>query len=301
MTMKDLIRRSRYGGAALVAFLLWFPAAVGAVPIVFSVGGNNTAASIQSTVDNFRTLLGDPNNANSPGPLTSGRREINWDGGGATDGTPAITPFLVFQNTRGGRFTTPGSGLTQTPISGGTVDIAPLLPSVQGSLADINPTYATAFSTFSPLRLFVPLDSNVTDALFFVPGTNGAVPATVSGFGAVFVDVDLPDSSHLDFFDIQGNSLGSFNVPPGLVPDASLSFLGVSFTSERIGRVRITSGSVALGPNDNPTGGVDVVVMDDFLYAEPQAIPEPSTLVLVGFGMIVLAGLARKRLFRKKM
>ena len=34
------------------------------------------------TVDAFRTALGDPNNGNNPGPLASGRREINWDGGG---------------------------------------------------------------------------------------------------------------------------------------------------------------------------------------------------------------------------
>jgi hypothetical protein len=43
--------------------------------------------------------------------------------------------------------------------------------------------------------LFTPVGSNITDALFFVPGTNGAVPATVTGFGAVFTDVDQPDGS----------------------------------------------------------------------------------------------------------
>ena len=303
MTMKDWIRCSRYcGTAALFALLLSFPATVGAVPILFSVGGNGTTASIQSTVDAFRAALGDPNNANNPGPLGSGRREINWDGGGDPNGTAAITPFLVFQNTRGGTFTTPGSGLTQTPISGGTVDIAPLLPGLQGSLAAINPTYATTFSTFSPVRLFVPLDSNITDALFFLPGTNGSSPATVSGFGVVFTDVDLPASSHLDFFDVQGSSLGSFNVPIGTVSNGSLSFLGIAFNAgERVGRVRITSGNTALGPNDNPLAGVDVVAMDDFLYAEPSKIAEPSTLVLLGFGMIVLSALARKRLSRKKM
>jgi PEP-CTERM motif len=294
--MKDLIRRSRYGGTALLGFLLWFPVPADAVPSVFSVGGNNTPASIQGTVDAFRAALGDPNNANNPGPLPGGRREINWDGGGATDGTPAITPFLVFQNLRGGTFTTPGSGLTQTPISGGTVDIAPLLPGLQGSLADINPTYATTFSTFSPVRLFVPLDSNITDAFFFLPGTNGGTPATVSGFGAVFTDVDTAGLTTLQFFDVNNQSLGIFPAPIGTVPDGSLSFLGVTFTTEEIARVRITTGNAPLGPNDNPAGGVEVVAMDDFLYAEPQqAIPEASTLVLMGFGMIGLAALARKR------
>ena len=49
-------------------------------PAVFQAAGP-TAASIQSTVDAFRAALGDPNNGNNPGPLSSGRREINWDGG----------------------------------------------------------------------------------------------------------------------------------------------------------------------------------------------------------------------------
>jgi hypothetical protein len=35
--------------------------------------------------------------------------------------------------------------------------------------------------------------------------------------------------------------------------------------------------------------------MDDFLYSEPQSLPEASTLVLMGLGMIGLAALARKR------
>jgi hypothetical protein len=76
-------------------------------PIIFQAAGP-TANSIQSTVDEFRAALGDPNNANNPGPLTSGRREINWDGGGPpVDTTTApVTPFNMFLNTRGGQFTT---------------------------------------------------------------------------------------------------------------------------------------------------------------------------------------------------
>ena len=89
-------------------------------PAVFQAAGP-TAASIQSTVDAFRAALGDPNNGNNPGPLSSGRREINWDGGNPTimDTTPPVTPFDVFLNTRGAQFTTPGVGLSQAPPSGG--------------------------------------------------------------------------------------------------------------------------------------------------------------------------------------
>jgi hypothetical protein len=55
---------------------------------------------------------------------------------------------------------------------------------------------------------------------------------------------------------------------------------------ERVFRVRIRSGDVALGPNDNPAGG-DVVAMDDFIYGEPQnatagCTTDASSLCLLG-------------------
>jgi hypothetical protein len=42
------------------------------------------------------------------------------------------------------------------------------------------------------------------------------------------------------------------------------------FDETRIARVRITSGDVAPGPNDDRKH--DIVVMDDFIYGEPQAL-----------------------------
>jgi hypothetical protein len=263
-------------------------------PIVFSQSGNADPTSIQATVDAFRAALGNPNNGNAPGPLTSGRREINWDGGGGVDATtPPVTPFNVFLNTRGAQFVTSGSGLSQAPPSGGPDG------GIAGALVGNNPTYGTTFGTFSPLRLFVPVGSNVTDGAFFLPGTNGTVPATVSGFGAVFTDVDLADTTQIQYFDAGGNQLFSTSVAPGQVADASLSFLGVFFNEgEQVGSVRITTGTNALGPNDDPVGGIDVVAMDDFLYGEPAAlaVPEPSMLGLLALaGLGLLCASARRR------
>jgi len=244
-------------------------------PAVFQAAGPN-AASIQSVVDAYRAALGNPNNGNA-GSLLTGHREINWDGAGGVDTstTPPANPFNVFLNTRGSQFTTPGVGFSQAPPSGGA----------QGGLAVLfnNPSYATIFRPFSNFRLFTPVGSNITDALFFVPGSGGSIPASVSGFGAVFTDVDQPDGSGpgekhgnrgastlVEFFGANGELLFSSFVPasPG---DGNLSFFGVVFNDARITRVRITTGDTAPGPDDDRKN--DIVMMDDFIYGEPHALP----------------------------
>ena len=244
-------------------------------PVLFQSSGAN-AASIQAAVDAFRAALGDPNNGNGPGPLAAGRREINWDGGGATTtAASANNVFTVFQTSRGGTFTTPGTNFVQAVLT----DLPPA--------PDNNPTYATTFSTFSPQRIFTPLGSNVTDATFSIPGSP-TTAAGVSAFGVVFSDVDDDSATTIDFFGVGGVPLFSKAAMPG-----TLSFLGVQFNAgELITKATITTGNTALGPDDAP--GVDVVVMDDFLYAEPQAVPEPSTLSLLAVGAFV-AGVARRR------
>ena len=237
-------------------------------PAVFQAAGTNVA-SIQSTVDAFRARLGDPNNLNNPGPLKNGRREINWDGGNpdVLDTTAPVTPFNVFLNTRGSQFTTPGLGLSQGPPAGGP----------QGGLAVLfgNPTYGKIFTTFSPSRLFTPVGSNITEAVFFIPGTNGTVPAKVRGFGAVFTDIDQqadgnPNhkaSTLIEYLDKDSRILFSSSVPasPG---SGNLSFFGIVFSDARIAAVRIQAGNVAPGPTDN--NNHDIVMMDDFIYGEPQ-------------------------------
>ena len=213
-------------------------------------------------MDQFRAGLGGVNNGNAPGPLAGGRREINWDGGGSTATSPGPTPFDVFLNTRGGRFITPGSGFVQAPASG--------LANLFGQQA-----YATIFKAFSPVRLFSPIGSNVTDAVFFIPGGTG-IPATTRGFGVVFTDIDRPDGSFADrsrpstlieYFGANGELLFS-GIAPASPGDGNLSFFGIVFDDARIARVRITAGEI---PGAEDRKDLDVVMMDDFLYGEPQA------------------------------
>jgi hypothetical protein len=235
-------------------------------PIVFQAAGPN-AASIQSTVDQFRAALGGVNNLNAPGPLDGGRREINWDGGGSTATSPAPTPFAGFLVTRGALFTTPGTGFLQAPVEG--------LASTFG-----NPTFLTQFQAFSPVRLFTPVDHGVTDVHFFLPGGGNIVAAT-NGFGAVFSDIDQPDgfsgqyglrsaSVFLRYYDKHNNLLYTSVVPPS-PGNASLSFFGAVFSDARVARVRIVTGDVPLSNRDE-TPRADMVVMDDFIFGEPKSL-----------------------------
>lgn len=269
--------------------LLWVAVAFGlmlsprpalASAITLSAAGA-TIGSITPTVDAFRAAIGGLNNMNAAGPLTGGRREINWDGGGGvTTTTPGGTPFNGFLQTRGASFTTPGTGFVQATPGG--------LDSFFGRGDGL---YDLSFDAFSLERVFTAVSSNIFDTTFFVPGTNGAIPAGVSAFGAVFLDVDTANASSLEFFSLTGASLGTFFVPAA-VGNNTFSFLGVRFDAgEFIGRVRITTGNLAL---DSGSTSGDQVVVDDFIFAEPVAAPEPSSLALLITGASVLAWRVRR-------
>jgi hypothetical protein len=266
-----------------LAWVAWVAPASAITFTLFSDSGPNVA-SITDTVDAFRAALGNPNNGNNPG-LPSGRREINWDGGGppVINGTAPVTPFTTFQDTRGATFTTPGTGLTQAAVTGGTL-----------SLNLINPQYATLFAPFSPNRLFAPIGSNIIDAVFSIPGTGGTTPAGVIGFGAVFSDVDLPGTSIA--FTTTAGAIGPLAVPT-FSGDQTFSFLGILLAPGEglITSLRIVLGTTALGPSESAS--VDLVVADDFLYGEPRVVPLPTALPLfaTGLGVLGLLGWRRKK------
>ncbi len=236
-------------------------------------------ASIAAVVDQFRADVGGANNGVG-GTFTSGRREINWDGVPDSFSAPNNLPanFFNTNSARGVVFSTPGSGFQVSAKSGN-----PTVTALR--FGNINPSYLFDFQTFSPERLFTALGSNITDVVFFLPGTSTL--AFTNGFGVVFTDVDSATSTTLQFFDQTGNSLGTFAAPALLPGSQNLSFLGVSFNAgERVARVRITSGNVALGPDDAPLD-TDVVAMDDFIYGEPQrllanCLTDGTTLCLEG-------------------
>ena len=229
-------------------------------PWYLTAGGD--AAAVQAALDTFRTNVGDPVNGNAPGPLAGGRREINWDGGGGNPNSAlAGTPFTGFENTRGATFTTPGTGFIQATPDGLAAEFT-------------EASYATAFTAFSPLRLFNPLGSNLTEVTFSIPGTGGSEAAGVGAFGAVFNSVDLADTTSLAFFDPFDTLIETLFAPVG-----QFSFVGLQLDpGQQIGRILITTGNAALGASvlDDSSLGVDVVTMDDFIYQEPAPwFPSP--------------------------
>jgi len=224
--------------------------------IVFKATGD-----INPALSAFRELLGQLNTAPGAGP---GRREINWDAGPDALTNNDLFPGDFFGATdaalpngrkRGLINTTPGTGFS---IS-------------NNDFSFINLNYVDQFNAFSPLKTFVAVGSNITDNFFKVPGTN--IDATVQGFGVVFSDVNNASSTSMEFYN--GNRLlGSFKVPNvGNNNPGGFSFLGVYFPNEKVTRVRIFSGSAPLSARQDDLsdgGGEDLVVMDDFIYSEPQ-------------------------------
>ncbi len=222
------------------------------------------SGDITSAVEEYRALLGE-NNGGDPGTKgPSGYREINWDTIPDEFSAPNFyTPDFFNQpeapRARGIVLNTPGEGLMVSANADNPYGVLP-------RFGNINPQYADSFKTFSEEKLFSPIGSNLVVITFFVPGTN--TPAAVRGFGAVYTDVDTQHTA-FEYFDVNGNSLGQFQTP---IADNGLSFLGVVFDEAIVFRVEVKYGTGALGPDDG-AGEVDVAVMDNFIFGEPQAIP----------------------------
>ena len=253
---------------AAATAIMALPATSFAAPVVFEAAGL-TAAEIQGAVDEFRSVLGGDNKVG--GTFGGGRREINWDGVPDAFAAPNNLPANFFNKNspRGVVFFTPGLGFQVSGKEG----VAPI------EFDNLRPNVSHKFAVFSPPRLFTALGSPITEVLFFVPGTARA--ATSKGFGSVFTHVDRADSTKIEYYDVNGALLYSAFVPAAR-GNETLSFLGVAFDAgEEVFLVRITSGDVELGGererdaerDEHEREGRDLVVMDDFIYGEPQPLP----------------------------
>ena len=213
------------------------------------------SGDIAATVVQFRGLLGDPNNGAQAGQQASGRREINWDAVPAALTNVDTFPRLFFNN-RGANFGGSGTGFRNS----------------DNDFSDLRASYGAQFESFSKPKTFMPIGSPDMEVLFSVAGST--TPAAVTGFGIVFSDVDRHGAASIKLFDAAGRSLGRYLAP--VRSDAiGHSFVGVVFDAAIDARVVISSGQAAIdaGVDDVTDGGNrDLVVTDDFLYGEPQAL-----------------------------
>jgi hypothetical protein len=232
---------------------------------VIRVAAGANAAAIQAAVDQFRTDLGGANNGvgNS---FPTGRREINWDGVPDNFAEPNALPFNFFNvnSPRGVVFHSIANigGNHQFRVSSSAAS------GVAVRFGNIDASYSTIFQTFSAEKLFHARFSNEIEILFLIPGTN--IPATVSGFGAVYCDVDS-SNTFVEYYAPDGNKISGSSLN---VSNNGLSFLGTSFNAgERVAKVIIRLGNSSLGSGSiDGNGGLDVVALDDFIYGEPHAL-----------------------------
>jgi streptogramin lyase len=252
------------------------------VPMTFSgIGGNNTsvtAGTANAALNAFAAAIGGPNNGANPPGRTGGFRTINWDGV-ALDGTDfggastAIVPNKVV-------------GIPVNRFQERGVEFEEVYAVSGDGFVSVNPGVAGQFPAFSPMKTFAMFNDNTIDFNFVLPSTHTtpAIQAVSRGFGAIFLDVETPNTTSIEYFN-GTTSLGKFFVPTGVSGQAE--FFGVLFQNPVITNVHIELGTatlfsfngttVATGPPDNPAT-TDLAVTDDFVYAEP--IPVSTGIVI---------------------
>lgn len=258
----------------------------GASLAIKSVGAN--AEEISNAFEEFRQLLGGAApNGNGAAATPSGHRQINWDAG--------AVPFDM-----------PGNFFAETVDRGCTIAssanefrVSNPLDGEAGAPDDnfdsIDSDAAANFNTFSAERLFSPVETNNIAVKFEIPGSDDV--GYVTGFGAVFVDVNEEEVTKMTAYAADGCIIGESFVPPSA---GGLSFLGifsrVEFGSPPIASIEITLGDQDLDESnagcnifctllsifgiDTSISG-DQVVLDDFLYGEPVSLADINAIANV--------------------
>lgn len=221
-------------------------------PAIFSANGD-----INVKITEFRNQLGSLNNTTG---MTTGRREINWDG--VPDALNGLKlPGDFFNPTAAGST----ESLQRGVVYGGFNDA---MVSKSG-FDEVNVEASSEFVAFSGNKNFGVVNASKWPVTFQVAGQSTA--ANIRAFGAVFVDVDKANSTFIEYFN-GSTSLGRFFVEPHTAA-SSFSFLGVYFPEAIVTDVVIShEGKLNDGEKDFTQGGTkDLVVLDDFIYSEPLA------------------------------
>lgn len=238
---------------------------------------SSSKVHIEKVMDIYKTLLGGVDNgnnsANMTGTIASGYRSIDWD-----------DPIIPFRMARDYLSTTVFKGLllrstkNKFRVSNPRSNIFSTGSSLNNqtkndfSFDSINPEASENFIPFTKDRMFAPIENNTFGVEFAIPGmTRATIRATVQGFGAVFLDVNKAETTKLTYYGKTGCILSEEFVP---VSPNGFSFVG-GFSGSKtnpIYRVRIVLGDNSIDGafSSGRNKDFDVVVMDDFIYSEPQ-------------------------------
>lgn len=223
--------------------------------------------NLDHTVEVFRKTLGGQDNGNSPG-LAHGHRSINWD----ADIVPFNMPGDFFKNTvtRGAEFlAVEGDFAVSNPSDNDPSRI------IDNRFSFFHRNFPKLFKTFSPKRLFTPVQSNHVTVLFSVPASKHGDRASVSGFGAIFTNVAKPRTTFMHFYDENECLIFRLSVDDF---KRGLSFGGSIVTHKNGKKVdaAIASVKIVLGDGiiSKPEPGKNFAVLDDLIYGEPLKIHE---------------------------
>jgi hypothetical protein len=217
----------------------------------------NATGDINTALNKIRNLIG--GNLNTTTGVTGGRREINWD---------SVPADMLGKKLPTDFFNTVGNNVPHTRQRGiGYTDEGAFMVSSQ-KFAEVNTAVANEFIAFSGANTFANVGAMLWDMVFEVPGQK--VAANINAFGAVFSDVDVANTTYIEYFE-NNKSLGKFYVPKQ--NGSKFSFLGVHFKNNKVTRVRVGhDGKLNDKEHDVSQGGNhDLIVLDDFIYSEPVA------------------------------
>lgn len=283
-----------WGGVALAGAVLTLTAGANAQTI-FQGGGT---ADATTALNSFLTAIGGGNNGGLVGTQPTGHRRVNWDG---VPIPAAGTDFDIDANTIGmavDRFV--GRGALYQEVYAVS----------NNGFSSVNPDVAGQFPAFTPAKTFAMFNDNLIEQSFTVPGS--LTSASTRGFGAIFLDAELADTSSIEYFN-GATSLGKFSVPVTPISGGA-SFLGVLFDNPLVTDVTLTLGNATLFSFENgviTSGGAetlgdfkDLAVTDDFVFAEPQisgaaAAPEPGTWAFAGISAGMIGALALRRRLKR--
>jgi hypothetical protein len=233
------------------------------VPAQTFSGTSADPALFTALVESFRAGLGGGaiTAADHPSSAT-GYREVTWE---EVNNPNAFTgDYFNNLDPRGIAFTVNGS------TAGANFKVS------DDGFASLDPSYPGTFSSFSPPRLFAPQGLNATTISFTDPlqPPSPHAPATVKGFGVVFSDVDKPTSTSVTIYYRDNNNpvLSQMTLAASAF-NHGFSFVGVIFTNgERIDHVDMVTGNrpLAMGNSEVTDPSIDVVAIDNIIYAQPQ-------------------------------